>query len=214
MTSGSLNKAVHVHTYVRPRYCRLLAILVGIIVLAHFLFVPFSSTLTDAPYLRKSDFARSLRSRGVGGEVLLGGDSWKKIGDWCTEEEYLDGEWVKREEEVTMENIRRIFHYTVSLPLIITSKAPHTHGLPGSRRSQVYGQRHRVRRRPERRRSKNVSTDLGDGTVRVSPEERMPSTCMEPLEFCKVLFAESCGLFVSREDSPISLLADDNVRFL
>ncbi|KAJ9108626.1 hypothetical protein QFC20_003324 [Naganishia adeliensis] len=112
MTSGSLNKAVHVHTYVRPRYCRLLAVLIGIIVLVHFLFVPFSPSLADTPYLSKVDFGKSLRSRGVGAQVPLDGNGWKKIGDWCTEEEYLDGEWVKREEEVTMENIRRVFHYT------------------------------------------------------------------------------------------------------
>lgn len=41
---------------------------------------------------------------------------YKTTVDWCTEEEYLDGEWVKREEEVTMDNIRRIFQYTVSCP--------------------------------------------------------------------------------------------------
>jgi hypothetical protein len=98
----------------------LLAILIGIIVLAHFLFVPFSSTSADTPYFRKVDFSRSLRSRGVGAEAPLGGDSWKKVGDWCTEEEYLDGEWVKREEEVTMENIRRVFHYTVSRSIFIS----------------------------------------------------------------------------------------------
>lgn len=127
MTSGSLNKAVHVHTYVRPRYCRLLAVLIGIIVLVHFLFVPFSPSLADTPYLRKVDFGKSLRSRGVGAKVPLDGNGWKKIGDWCTEEEYLDGEWVKREEEVTMENIRRVFHYTVRLSLFLSLASAHTY---------------------------------------------------------------------------------------
>lgn len=115
MTSGSLNKAVHVHAYVRPRYFRLLAILIAIIVVAHFLFAPFGPAISETPYLRKVDFAKSLRSRGSGAQPPIGSDAWKKVGDWCTEEEYLDGEWVKREEEVTMDNIRKIFHYTVSL---------------------------------------------------------------------------------------------------
>ena len=33
--------------------------------------------------------------------------------DWCSEAEYLDGEWVPRDEEVTMDNIRSIFKYSV-----------------------------------------------------------------------------------------------------
>lgn len=32
---------------------------------------------------------------------------------WCSEAEFLDGEWVLRDEEVTMENIRSVFQYTV-----------------------------------------------------------------------------------------------------
>lgn len=37
-----------------------------------------------------------------------------KRGDWCTEAEYLDGEWSKREEEVTLARLREIYQYTVS----------------------------------------------------------------------------------------------------
>lgn len=152
MTSGSLNKAVHVHTYARPRYLRLLAVLIGIIVVAHFLFAPFGPAISETPYLRKVDFPKSLRPRAGGGLVAQGSDAWKKVGDWCTEEEYLDGEWVKREEEVTMDNIRRVFHYTVSLT---SSLYPCLRASPscdvGPRRTQMSSQGNRVRRRPEGR---------------------------------------------------------------
>lgn len=37
-----------------------------------------------------------------------------KRGDWCTEAEYLDGEWLKREEDVTLARLREIYQYTVS----------------------------------------------------------------------------------------------------
>lgn len=48
-------------------------------------------------------------------QFVLDSSDHKRVGDWCTEEEYLDGEWVLREEEVTLDNIRRIYKYTVSM---------------------------------------------------------------------------------------------------
>lgn len=51
-------------------------------------------------------------------QVVLDSSHFKKAGEWCTEEEYLDGEWVLREEEVTLDNIRKIYKYTVSRPQI------------------------------------------------------------------------------------------------
>ena len=37
-----------------------------------------------------------------------------KRDDWCTEAEYLDGEWLKRDEDVTLMRLREIYQYTVS----------------------------------------------------------------------------------------------------
>lgn len=44
--------------------------------------------------------------------IRIGGQA----GGWCTEKEYLDGEWLEREEEVTLQRLREIFKYTVSHP--------------------------------------------------------------------------------------------------
>lgn len=38
---------------------------------------------------------------------------FKQEDDWCSEAEYLDGEWVSRDEIVTLENIRSIFQFQV-----------------------------------------------------------------------------------------------------
>jgi hypothetical protein len=48
------------------------------------------------------------------GTVMAEGNPMKH-GDWCTEAEYLDGEWLKREEEVTLDRLREIYQYTVSI---------------------------------------------------------------------------------------------------
>jgi hypothetical protein len=40
--------------------------------------------------------------------------AFKREENWCSESEYLDGEWVTRDEVVTMDNIRKIFGYTES----------------------------------------------------------------------------------------------------
>lgn len=53
-------------------------------------------------------------------EMLDGGDSDQMVlegdeSEWCSEAEYLDGAWVTREEEVTLDNIRRIYKFTVGL---------------------------------------------------------------------------------------------------
>lgn len=46
------------------------------------------------------------------------GDSLDQVmtqeSNWCSEAEYLDGAWVTRDEQVTLDNIRRIYKYTVS----------------------------------------------------------------------------------------------------
>lgn len=56
----------------------------------------------------------SRSEHGKRAQVVLDSSQYKRVGDWCTEEEYLDGEWVLREQEVTLENIRKIYKYTVS----------------------------------------------------------------------------------------------------
>lgn len=54
-----------------------------------------------------------------GMEMLEAGDDDQMVlegdeSEWCSEAEYLDGAWVTREEEVTLDNIRRIYKFTVS----------------------------------------------------------------------------------------------------
>ena len=113
MTAGSANKAAHTTTNPR-RYHRLLAAVVSTLGLVHLVFAPFGSSEADSTW--KVDVRKSLTGEKQWRipKLTLHDQASKETDDWCTEEEYLDGEWVKREEEVTTNNIRRIFQYTVS----------------------------------------------------------------------------------------------------
>lgn len=83
-------------------------------------------------------------------------------GDWCTEAEYLDGEWLKREEEVTLARLGEIYQYTVS-PLhkgyaTLTTTLGH-----GS--IQMHGAGSTSRKRTTRRTSRPLRPDPGNGAV-------------------------------------------------
>jgi hypothetical protein len=161
MTSGSLSKAVHLPTPSRPHYYRFIALFVVAIVIAHVVFSPLDSS--EGVSRGKVKIGRYLLTNPKQWripEAPVEDQGYRKMGEWCTEEEYLDGEWVKREEEVDMSNIRKVFSYTVSeyspqlhleyrlIPLRIR--------LPGSRQTEMCFERRRLRCRSRTGRSRHV----------------------------------------------------------
>ncbi|KAJ9096757.1 hypothetical protein QFC21_005027 [Naganishia friedmannii] len=113
MSSGSSSKSIYVQGYLRHRYFRLLLLFLALFGLTQFLSVRLVGV--DSDFLPKVEYARSFKDTfgdwGVQ-SLTFPDEKYKTIGEWCTEEQYLDGEWVVREEAVTLDNIRRVFKYT------------------------------------------------------------------------------------------------------
>lgn len=106
MSSGATTKSRYFRQTPRKWLLRILAVLfvcLGIFHLVQFLASPPSKPSSHWK-----------RGHGKQGQAAL----QVKRGDWCTEKEYLDGEWVKRDGEVTLDRLREIYKYTVRpLPL-------------------------------------------------------------------------------------------------
>jgi hypothetical protein len=139
MSSGATLKSQYIRAFVRPKFIRLLVVILSLIGLSRLIFKTLPTQESD--YLHTSDLVNSIShglptwglsaaqlngsldamgralhlSRSEHGkrtQVVLDSSHYKRVGEWCTEEEYLDGEWVLREEEVTLANIRKIYKYT------------------------------------------------------------------------------------------------------
>lgn len=92
-----------------PRRILTRLLTIGLLWFAFSLLMDSRTSLdSNAASLRK---ALHLNKRGT---MLTDGHPIKH-GDWCTEAEYLDGEWLKREGETTLDRLREIYQYTVSV---------------------------------------------------------------------------------------------------
>lgn len=112
MSSGATTKSRYFRQTPRKWFLRILAMLLICLGLFHLI-----STIASP-----NDSSLFKRRFGKEGQSALEA----KRGDWCTGKEYLDGEWLKRDEEVTLPRLREIFKYTVSHLLSICTILAHT----------------------------------------------------------------------------------------
>lgn len=125
-----------IRSYSRGIYWRTGAVVLTIVTLAHLSYVHHDSSAAATEYISTLGLAESWNAWSPsvdawrsGSDMLSGGKEQHVLegqSDWCTEAEYLDGAWVTREEEVTMDNIRRIYKYTVSrlFSLVTSAEIP------------------------------------------------------------------------------------------
>jgi hypothetical protein len=115
-TMNHIPKLNYRYLYLSPRRILTRLLTIGLLCFAFSLLMD-SRTSPDhnATSLKK---ALHLSKRGT---MLTEGHPVKH-GDWCTEAEYLDGEWLQREEEVTLDRLREIYQYTVSTTLSSPSR--------------------------------------------------------------------------------------------
>ncbi|KAJ9096804.1 hypothetical protein QFC21_005075 [Naganishia friedmannii] len=133
MSSGSAVKTRHFDLSTRKRKIATMMILVlfALSLIARAFFIPAYATeeqlaniapheIVNVEYATSSSFFVSMKQALRLGDLDLFGpqkklviDEYvKKRSDWCTEAEYLDGEWVKRDEEITLQRLREIYKYT------------------------------------------------------------------------------------------------------
>lgn len=119
-----MNRYIRSHT--RAIYWRTGAVVLTFLTFAHLSYVHHDSSASASEYISQLSLKESwnawspaMDSWRSGMQMLEGGDDDQMVlegdeSEWCSEAEYLDGAWVTREEEVTLDNIRRVYKFTVS----------------------------------------------------------------------------------------------------